>query len=200
MADFQVFKLAVQKRLETISANNLFIVDVEKDELWDAYLEAFPEGENKIYKTRREYDCQCCKHFIRKVGGVVEIDDSNNISSIWEVTVPEPFATVTKVLNKIVLSKSIKNVFLSGEKVVGVDVNRQMLEDGSIRRWNHFSANLNSQHVENSVSLASKLGEHNTNFQLLTRGLVEISKDSCDIVLDLISQGSLYGAKNINLI
>lgn len=64
----------------------LYTVDVPKDELYDLYLDSFPEGTNLMYKERREYDCNCCKSYIRTLGRVVAIHNGKLVS-IWDVKV-----------------------------------------------------------------------------------------------------------------
>lgn len=59
------------------STNCLFEVEVDKDEMWNAYLNGYPEGSNKIFRERRENDYSACKNFIRNIGNVVVIEDSH---------------------------------------------------------------------------------------------------------------------------
>ena len=37
-----------------LGAKNLYEVDVDKDELWNLYLDSFPAGTNEIYRVNRE--------------------------------------------------------------------------------------------------------------------------------------------------
>ena len=60
--EFHKFHEKFQKNFTELIANatHLYEVEVDKDELWNLYLDSFPAGTNNIYRTRREYDCSCC--------------------------------------------------------------------------------------------------------------------------------------------
>ena len=58
--NFKQFAQAVEKQFKKMSKHPLFIVKVEKNDIWDKYLASFPEGTNPIYKTNTEHDCFCC--------------------------------------------------------------------------------------------------------------------------------------------
>ena len=60
-----------------------FCTDATAEELWNTYLESFPERINPIYRKRREYDCTCCRNFIRQMGGIVMIDDLLCVHTLW---------------------------------------------------------------------------------------------------------------------
>ena len=52
MNNFIPFKTAVQQTFSaiTLNSNPLFKTDVSKDDLWDTYLNSFPEGTNPIFR------------------------------------------------------------------------------------------------------------------------------------------------------
>jgi len=54
--NFKEFAQIVEKQFKKMAKHQLFIVDVEKNDVWDRYLESFPEGTNPIYKTNTEHD------------------------------------------------------------------------------------------------------------------------------------------------
>lgn len=67
--EFYELEERLQEHFEDMKhSNHLFEVDLDKDELWNLYLDAFPEGTNEIFRERREFDCSCCRSFIRKMG------------------------------------------------------------------------------------------------------------------------------------
>lgn len=60
--NFKKFRDLIEENFKEISKDvtHLFEVEVNKDELWNLYLDSYPEGTNLVYRKRREYDCSCC--------------------------------------------------------------------------------------------------------------------------------------------
>lgn len=99
---------------------NAYQTDADRDELWNIYIESIPARINQIYRTRREYDCSCCRHFIKDIGGIVFIDDELNLHTIWGFQVDDPdFQPVMDALDAYVKSRKITDVFLSRFASVG---------------------------------------------------------------------------------
>ena len=73
--DFQTIKTAVAAQFAKMAKAKLLRVSLNKDTLWEEYLNAFPAGTNPMYRERTEHDCTCCKQFIRAVGDIVAIID-----------------------------------------------------------------------------------------------------------------------------
>lgn len=187
--NFQAFKKAVETQLSQMIKSQLFVIDVEKDTLWDTYLNAFPEGTNPIYKTRREYECNCCKQFIRNVANIVTIDEHNQLISVWDVQVDDGFQIIADALSKQVKQHAIRNIFLSKELQYGQDRNYQLV-DGQTVAWNHFHFKVPKDSYKSDAS--ALLGSSRADYDVFLRSLSEITLDSVDTVLELISQNSLY--------
>ena len=112
--NFTDFSSVVEKKFNKISSdeNNILVqMRTNKDMLWNLYLNSFPSEANPIFRERTEYECNCCKNFIRKLGSLAYIDvNTNTIHTLWEnLNVPSYFADVANKLDEYVKSCSIEN-------------------------------------------------------------------------------------------
>lgn len=192
--DFKVFKSAISKRFEELSnSQELFIVDLNKDGLWETYLDSFPPGTNEIYKERREYDCQTCKQFIRSAGGVVAISViDNTLFSIWDVEVPEPYQTVANMMSSLVKAAPIKNIFRHYQQDIGKDYNIQRINETDEIKWNHFHFKLPKRFVSSEDEIGSVLSHTRSTFDVFRRSMEEITLEAAETILELIKQKSIY--------
>lgn len=191
---FKEFKQLQQKHVEQMleGQTHLFTVDIDNDTLWNTYLDSFPEGSNEIYRERSEYDCSCCRHFIRNFN-VVAIKD-NTVITIWDFeTGSNVFQPVVNTMSNLVKSCAVSDVFVTDVAKFGTDTNHEQLEDGSIQTWNHFYVELPKRFVTKSnKSIPSLVGSLRDTRNVFKRSLDEISQDSVETVLELIAQKSLY--------
>lgn len=189
--NFDAFRDDVAKQVTKMTkVTESFYVDIDKDVLWETYLAAFPEGTNPIHKERTEHDCNCCKNFIRNVGGLVTITNGV-ITSVWDIKTSGFYQEVADALALKVRQYPVKNVFRSDTQNIGAMVTHQHGDDGAIV-WDHFYAKLPNKLVMHKDDIASYKGGVQANFDVLKRSVEEISDEAIDIVLDLISQKSIY--------
>lgn len=193
--EFIGFKKALQERFAemTKDATHLFEVSVDKDELWNLYLDSFPAGTNEIYRERREYDCSSCRHFIKAIGNAVIIKD-NAVYSIWDMAVDDPtFQTVANAMANYIESHAVTDVYVSHEKKIGTDKNHEQLENGKINTYEHFYLELPDKFVfDKRRSVGDIKGTFRNTRNVFKRSLDEITEESIMTVLELISQNSLY--------
>lgn len=190
MSDFMKFKTAVRKQFDKMAEGQLYTVTVNKDDMWHLYLDSFPEGTNEIYKERREFDCQCCKQFIRRVGAVVALGKNLETISIWDGEVEEPFKTVARAMGDWIRRHVITNHFLSNEFGAGTDVSRQLLEGSDVKQWQHFRVDYPHQYIDQNPQRT--LSHKRADFQVFERSMRELSIEAGETILELIDQGSLY--------
>lgn len=198
MAEFQRFKIPVAEQFKRMcSTGKLYIVDIDKDLLWNTYLDAFPEGTNPIYRKRREYDCACCRQFIRTIGHVVAIDENMHLMSIWDIETDVPhFKAVADTLSKLVKSKEIVCTFMHFSKTVGTDKNHfEVLDENKnvvdVQTYQHFFLNLPKEYTVKETDIGTKTNEITSGFGVFRRALDTIDIPSLEMVLELIDQNIL---------
>lgn len=192
---FNDFKAAFQRHFDqmVITADRLFEVEVDKDELWSLYLNSFPEGTNPVYRERTEHDCSACRHFIRAIGAMVIIRN-NQLHTIWDFdTGDTTYQPVIDALDSFVKSKAVCNVYISTEKRIGVDKNHEIMPDGKVVTWEHLFAVLPDAHVyRGSKSKGDVQNEYRVSKQLFMQSLEEITDEAVATVLELINSNTLY--------
>lgn len=193
--NFSEFKKLFQKNFEemTKDADHLFEIDIDKDEFWNLYLDSFPAGTNEIYRERREFDCSCCRQFIKNIGNAVVIKD-NKVRTMWDFTTGDTtFQPVINALNAYLLSKTVTNLYISKFNKIGTNRNFEELDGGKITEWEHFYLELPNKFVDRTCrSIGDIQGEFRDTRNVFKRSLDEISEDAVMTVLELIASNSLY--------
>lgn len=192
---FSAFNEKLQRHLTGILADHdLFITDIDKDELWNLYLDSFPSGTNPLYRVRREYDCSCCRHFIKQIGGTVYFDDDYNVHSIFEFDADSSiFQPVMDALAEYVKSRPVTDRFLSKERQIGTPRTRYLADDGSVCNYNHYSVTPPPrQLIGNRDTISTAVARIRDTKNVFKRSLSEITMDAVDTILELIQSNTLY--------
>lgn len=185
--DFQ--HLFTQHSKRVLSLNNLFLLDVEKDDLWETYLESFPPEFNQIFRERREFDCSCCRGFVKNYGNLVAITDTFDVVTLWDFnTNDRVFQPVLEAMRSL-LQAEVDRAFFNKSPKLGTKVNHEELENGYMT-WNHLHMEVPAKYVKQNVAECQE--EKRSIAQVLRRSLEEISSDSIATVLELIAEKILY--------
>jgi len=84
MTIFDEFAANVQEHIaEMIETGDLFVTDLDRDVLWQLYLDSFPNGTNPVFRERPVHDCSACRQFVKVFGNVVLIRDCK-VTTIWD--------------------------------------------------------------------------------------------------------------------
>ena len=197
MSDFSVFAEKVKANFDLMAKNELFVTQAEPDDLWNLYLLSFPEGTNPIFRERTEHDCSCCRQFIRSIANLVAIVDGK-FTTIWNVAglpypymadLPYPYDVVADYMHNEVLKYNIKGVYRTDTANKGLKQNFELIE-GETVTWNHFYASVPLRFV--SATPEANAGNINTSFEVLTRGLTELTTEALHTVIELIQSDNLY--------
>ena len=194
MPEFRHFAEAVRDRLDHITRNPstpVFVTDLAPEELWDAYLKAFPEGTNPIFRERTEHDCACCRGFIKNLGGIVTLRPDGTYQTAWDVTAEGEYGVVAAALASLIKQHPIKSIYRTTEPSYGARVTYEDPKNGGPRlTWHHFYGTT-PNHLRHR-SPGEAIGEVASAHQVLGRGLEELSLSALETVEDLIVDNSLY--------
>lgn len=192
--EFIEFKKTLQKNFAemTKDVTHLFEVNVDKDELWNTYLNSFPAGTNELYRERTWHDCSCCRHFIKNIGNAVVIKDGQ-VHTIWDLVLNDTtYQPVCDALAAFVKAHSITDIWISKEKKVGTDFNYEDM-NGKMHKWDHFYLELPDKFVDRSGrSIGDIKGGFRDTRNVFKRSLDEITMDALDTILELINSNTLY--------
>ena len=173
-------KKALEKHFKQMSDSNLFRVELDRDKVFQVYLEAFPE------ETRQHHNCNCCKSFLRQFGGIVCIKN-DKIITLWDFEAPEQYAKPVEALRKYVKSLPIAAPLFVDAPKCGTNKNPDKVNNII---WEHLYIEVPNKYVLKDPG--SKINEVTTGKSVFKRALEEISEDSVSTILELIAQNSIY--------
>lgn len=193
MSTFREFKQKMQNHIKNMLSDeqHLYTVDVDKDVMWNLYLDSFPPGTNEIFRERRAYDCQCCKQFIRQFGNVVTIDKDFNVVTVWDFAI-EGFQPVVNALSQFIKTHVVSDALITDQAKYGTDISHSQGKDGTVETWEHFYAELPKRFLDSTKTPGKVMSDLRAAKDVLSRTISEIPVDSIDTVLELIDQNSLY--------
>lgn len=192
--DFIKFKKDVEVAFNNMISDNLFVVNVDKDLLWMAYLLSFDDPDE-----RQQHNCNACKSFIRHYGKVVAIDPlTYETKTFWDDVHSPGFEKAAQEMAKLVKQAAICNIFIQDvNEFHGCDHNVQLLPDGTTRTWHHLYVTIPERFKFNKRNLGFDTvdgyrGDVRARKEVLERSIKELTDESVETVIDLIEDNSLY--------
>ena len=129
----------VQNFQRAAAEKPLFQVALNQRKLWALYLNSFPDGTNPLYRTRHEYDCDCCRHFFDAAGSIVYIDGQLTLHSLFDFDAGDPaFQQVMDALDAFVKAHPIAGPYIASRGEVGAPRSSSVDSQGDVHIWRHF--------------------------------------------------------------
>ena len=186
--EFKPFRDAVEAQYNKLQATGkLYTVQIDKDALWESYLNSFSSAANPIYRERTEHDCSACKTFVRNIGSVVAIID-DKLVSVWDIDAPNidiNYLEVANSMRTLIEALPIENIFRFDCRIQLHATTKELLPDSNIKVWNHFSANVAKPFKVVDGSQGQQLGEAKQRKELFQRALTELTPSAVETALDL---------------
>lgn len=192
--NFRDFKKDVETAFKAMIAEHLFVVNVDKDLLWMAYLLSFDDE-----VIRQEHNCNACKSFIRHYGKVVAIDPvTYEVKTFWDNVHTPGYEKAAQEMAKLVKAAEVCDIFIQDtNEFHGCDHNVQLLPDGKTRTWYHLYVDIPERFKFNPrtvpfESVAAYRGDVRARAGVFSRSLTELKLSAVEDVIDLIESNSLY--------
>jgi len=184
--EYHAFEDGVKAVFEKTVTEGKKLFKTNAEGLFEVFLDSLPK------EARQYYNCNSCRHFINRFGGLVTIDDNGKMTSVmWDVDFTPSFFknSVSALKNKVMTSK-VKGVFVGESRVLG-----QPMAGGE----SHLSVTIPRELVSRSSLLTAGqvAAEMLQDFKILTNALLEYSIGTVDKALTLLNSEALYRSDRV---
>ncbi len=186
--DFDLWADMIRRCVAAKPKTPLFMTAPEVP-LFDVFLDSFglPAG-------RQVHNCNCCRHFLERFGGLVTIsDDGVAVPFFWQdqTGTPWTYGAAQSRLSLAVSRAPVTGVFLSSDTVLG-DLPKPP------KMWTHFQVYNPALYqpkfaLDASQATAIKLEEHG----MVERGLAEYSIDVVRQAVAILKTEQLYRSEKV---
>jgi hypothetical protein len=185
---FIPFRDTVTKQIKALLKGGIaFRVDVNKEELWEAYLRAFPE-EDQQYNN-----CNTCKNFIRNFG-CVGIIKNDKFVSVLDVKVSPKYQPSVDAMMAIINKRSVSGIYMTPEATYGQRDNISSAQSSNPGiQWHHFYVDVPAhlRTVLMGQTIQGQIAKYSTAYDLLKRACKELTPHSVELTLDLMDQNAI---------
>ena len=161
------------------------VFKTESGDLFKVYLDSF------VNPVERQYhNCDCCKQFLNKFGGLVCMNPQGEaVSALWHgADVPELYQPAVSALAKAVSRAKVSGVFLTSEIFLGVPA-----KGG----WPHFAVRPVAKFSGTAYSTGQAMAEKREDFKNVSRALAEIKTADLETAVLLLKTNALYRSDKV---
>ena len=176
---YEAFRRSIQKQFDESTKDSKVLYKTDADGLWDLYLSNIPEY------ARQHYNCNACRHFISRFGGLVVIDDKGNAHSVLWDDAPDFFTASANAMRKAVQSAKVSGVFITEDVNLGVPL------DGE-RDHLHIKLRTDMQHRTQIKTPSQLMAEKDEEHKMLTRAWLKYAENVVDQAVALLKAEALY--------
>ena len=186
--------------------NPIYLLDIDPDALWNAFLDAMPEEENVIFQERRRWECNSCHNFIKTGGRLAfigsSVENGLDIITMWdtykfEKSFDERWAKVFQKVSEFVhtnakiVSRWIPNARLLGTR--GSRITSQINGAPVVLSFWHFHLTFDRRVViADPTNRSAKISQSNSSVIAFRNSLENIDTAAIELVMDMINEDVLY--------
>lgn len=181
--EYQAFEKQILYRIADYNGP-LFTTTADPDKLWTLYLRGLPVA------RRQHYNCNACKSFIKKYGGLVKIHAGGYVEPLaWPVSAPKFFQKSVNNLRDYVSGSSVTGVFYHSEVAWGAQhtISKHGVKWSHLHGINSMITPDESRIITDSQAMAEKVEE----FGMLNRALGEYTAQQASEAIRILKSDSL---------
>ena len=155
-------------------------------DLYGLLLDGIPE------EARQHYNCNACRHFVNRYGGLVKIDEKTGKQApvMWPEKAPAFFSEAVKKIRRKVSAATVTGVFITSERQLGTPVT------GS---WEHMAVKVpepmvHRKRLKNAFQEAAEKAE---DYGLLASAIGKYRTETVETAVNLLRSESLYRSENV---
>lgn len=182
------FEKAIKTSFDQFQGEPLFTTRII--DLFDRFFLPNLPAENRQY-----YNCNSCRRFINKFGGLVTVDHAGNVFPVmWMHEVPKYFekavnAIIHQIMGGGIPGYAIDGIFLDTHKVLGEPVTGC---------WTHLHAIQDNPYKGSLIrNVSEDIAEKKADYQLLRRSLAEYTDNVVKQALLLLKSETMYRGEKV---
>lgn len=155
-------------------------------DLYGLLLDGIPE------EARQHYNCNACRHFVNRYGGLVKIDEKTGkqTPAMWPEKAPDFFSEAVKKIRRKVSAATVTGVFITSERQLGTPVT------GS---WEHMAVKVpepmvHRKRLKNAFQEAAEKAE---DYGLLASAIGKYRTETVETAVNLLRSEALYRSENV---
>lgn len=148
-------------------------------DLFQTFLYNLPEY------ARQHYNCNACRSFVNRYGGLVVLDDSGSKYPImWSFVAPEFFYNAVKAVRDIVNNSKVTGAFITSEKRLGTP---------KTGVWTHMAVEVpKDMQYRNALKTAHQAAcDKDEDFKLLISAINRYAADTVKTAVNLLNSNTL---------
>lgn len=164
----------------------LYKTTTPKDLIWDLYLDSFPSD------MQQEFNCNCCKSFLRRYGNLVTINADLTFNTLWDYRSGDPvYDKVFNNLHQLIISQvKINCVYDPGQSELGTLHNEvSPVSKHYPRTWHHWYMDVGNLYTDMGNNKANEL----TSLKVtLFNTLDKLQEDTLNQLIEKIKVNEVY--------
>lgn len=143
-------------------------------------------------EARQHYNCNACRHFVNRYGGLVTIDEKTGKQTpvMWPEKAPAFFAEAVKKIRRKVSTATVTGVFITSERQLGTPVT------GS---WEHMAVKVPESMVHRNrlKDVFQEAAEKAEDYGLLASAIGKYHAETVETAVNLLRSETLYRSENV---